>query len=97
MDRVAVDRTKESIDRLVESELIISRGFVVSVRKIFGGRYKATIRNLSHEYKKQIIEYLPCDAGMTHITSRKVLGWHKDAGEYDEAGEHITRFDSTED
>ncbi|MEA3281208.1 MAG: hypothetical protein U9Q68_01410 [Euryarchaeota archaeon] len=96
MDRVAVDRTKESIDRFVESEMVISRGFMVSARKIFGERYKAAIRNLSHEYGK-LIEYLPCDAGMTYMTSRKVLGWHKDAGKYDEAGEYITRFDSTED
>jgi len=64
MDRESADRTKRSIDRLIESEMIISRGFMVSAQKMFGEGYKAIIRNLSHEYGKQIIEYLSGDTDM---------------------------------
>ena len=165
MDRVAADRTKESIDRFIESEMIVSRGFMVSAQKMFGDGYKAIIRNLSREYGKQIIEYLSGDTAMDNmtdverlqllfergvsaddvkvelvggelvlttkhckhhlgkdvrekigisatrvcpvgilatcliqnVTSRKVLGGRKDAGEYDETGKCVIRFDLTED
>lgn len=165
MDRESADRTGESIDRFIESEMIISRGFMVSAQKMFGDGYKAIIRNLSREYGKQIIEYLSGDTDMTNMTdverlqvlfergvsaedvkveladgelvlttkhcrhhlgkdvrekigisatrvcpvgilatcliqnvmSRKVRGGRKDAGEYDETGECIIRFDLTED
>ncbi len=165
MDRESTGRTGESIDRFIESEMIISRGFMVPAQKMFGDGYKAIIRNLSHEYGKQIIEYLSGDTDMTNMTEverlqllfergvsaddvkveladgelvlttkhcrqhlgkdvrekigisaprvcpvgilatcliqnttgRKVRGGRKDAGEYDETGECIIRFDLTED
>jgi|LGVF01.1.fsa_nt_gb hypothetical protein len=64
MDRESADRTGKSIDRFIESEMSISRGFMVSVQNVMG---------------------------------RKVRGGRKDAGEYDETGEWIIRFDLTED
>ncbi|MEA3324921.1 MAG: hypothetical protein U9Q37_07265 [Euryarchaeota archaeon] len=165
MDIVSADGAGKSIDRFIESEMIISRGFMVSAQKMFGDGYKAIIRNLSREYGGQIIEYLSGDADMANMTdverlqllfergvsaddvkvklvdselvlttkhckhhlgkdvrekigisatrvcpvgilatcliqnatSRKVLGGRKDAGEYDETGECIIRFDLTED
>ena len=165
MDRESAGRTEKSIDRFIESEMIISRGFMVSAQKMFGDGYKAIIRNLSREYGKQIIEYLSGDTDMTNMTDverlqllfergvsaddvkvelaedklilttkdcrhhlgkdirekigisatrvcpvgilatcliqnmmgRKVLGGRKDAGEYDETGECVIRFDLTED
>ena len=165
MDRVPADRTGKSIDRFIESEMIISKGFMASARKMFGDGYKAIIMNLSREYGKQIIEYLSGDTDMTNMTEverlqllfergvsaddvkvelvdgelllttkhcrhhlgkdvrekigisatrvcpvgilatcliqnatdRKVRGGQKDAGEYDETGECIIRFDLTED
>ena len=48
----------ESTDRFIESEMIISRGFMVSAQRMFGDGYKAIIRNLPHEYGKNIIKYL---------------------------------------
>ncbi len=68
MDRLSTDRTGKSVDRFVESEMIISRGFMVSAQKMFGDGYKAIIRNLSHEYGKQIIEYFSGDTDMTNMT-----------------------------
>ena len=67
MDRVSADRTGKSIDRFIESEMIISKGFMASARKMFGDGYKAIIRNLSREYRKQIIEYLSGNTDMTNM------------------------------
>ena len=67
MDRESTDRTGRSIDRFIKSEMIISKGFGVSARKMFGDGYNATIRNLSRE-GKQIIEYLSGDADMANVT-----------------------------
>ncbi len=68
MDRVSADRTGKSIDQFIESEMIISRGFMVSARKMFGDGYKAIIRNISREYGKHVIEYRSGDTGMTNMT-----------------------------
>ena len=68
MDRESADRTGISIDRFIESEMIVSRGFMASAQKMFGDGYKAIIRNLSREYGKQIIEYLSGDTDMTNMT-----------------------------
>ncbi|MEA1893603.1 MAG: hypothetical protein U9N36_00090 [Euryarchaeota archaeon] len=68
MDRVAADGTEESIDRFIESEMIISRGFMVSVQRMFGDGYKAIIRNFSREYGEQSIEYLSGDTDMVNMT-----------------------------
>jgi hypothetical protein len=73
MDRVSADRTGESIDRFIESEMLISRGFMASAQKMFGEGYKAIIRNLSREYGKQIIEYLTGDTDMTNMTDAERL------------------------
>ncbi len=52
------DGTGTSISRFIDSEMIISRGFMVSAQKMFGNGYKAIIRNLSHDYGANIIKYL---------------------------------------
>ncbi len=68
MDEVSADRTGKAIGRFIESEMIISRRFMVSAQKMFGDCYKAIVRNLSHEYGKQIIRYRSGDTGMTNMT-----------------------------
>ncbi len=68
MYRESAGRTGKSIDRFIESEIIISRGFIASARKMFGDGYKTITRNLSREYGKQIIEYRSGDTDMTNIT-----------------------------
>jgi len=62
-----------SIDRFIESEMVISRGFMVSAQKMFGDGYKAIIRNLSHEYGKNIIKYLAGDTDLTNLTDIEKL------------------------
>ncbi|MEA1944436.1 MAG: hypothetical protein U9N07_03740 [Euryarchaeota archaeon] len=80
------DGTGNLIDRFIESEMIISRGFLVSARKMSGDGYKAIIRNLSHEYGENIIKYLAGDTVMTDIEKLQLLF---------ERG--VIRFDLTED
>ncbi len=69
----STDEIKRSTDRFIESEMIISRGFMVSAQKMFGDGYKAIIRNLSHEYGKNIIEYLAADTDLTDLTDIEKL------------------------
>ncbi|PXF60851.1 MAG: hypothetical protein C4B59_07660 [Candidatus Methanogaster sp.] len=68
MDRESADGTRRSIDRFIESEMIISERFIASVWKMFGDDYKTIIRNLSREYEKQIIKYPSGDMDMTNMT-----------------------------
>ncbi len=68
MDDVSADRTGKPIDRFIESEMITSRGLMISAQKMFGDGYKAIIRNLSREYGKKIIEYLSDDTDRTNMT-----------------------------
>lgn len=63
----------ESTDRFIESEMIISRGFMVSAQRMFGDGYKAIIRNLSHEYGDNIIKYLAGDTDLTNMTDIEKL------------------------
>ena len=60
----------ESIDRFIESEMIISRGFMVSAQKMFGDGCKAVIRNLSHEYGENIVKYVSSSNQMVTGHSR---------------------------
>ena len=60
MYRESVGSDVESTDRFIESEMVISRGFMVSAQRMFWGGYKAIIRNLSHEYGENVIKYLVC-------------------------------------
>ena len=68
MDRESADRTGRSIDRFIKSEMIVSRGFVASARKVFGDGYNAIIRNLTREYEKQIIKYTAGNTNPTGMT-----------------------------
>ena len=68
-----LDGTGNSVDQFIESEMIISRGFMVSAQKMFGDGYKAIIRNLSHEYGKAIIKYLAGDTDLSAMTDLEKL------------------------
>ncbi len=69
----SVGETGKSTDRLIDSEMIISRGFMVSAQKMFGDGYKAIIRNLSHEYGSAIIKYLAGDTDLTALSDSEKL------------------------
>lgn len=73
MYRESAGSDMESTDRFIESEMIISRGFMVSAQKMFGDGYKAIIRNLSHEYGNNIIKYLAGDTDLTNLTDIEKL------------------------
>ncbi len=73
MDRESADGTGKSVDRFIESEMIISREFMISAQRMFGAGYKAIIRNLSHEYGSQIIEYLTGNTDLTGMTDAERL------------------------
>ena len=64
---------QKSTDRFIESEMIISRGFMVSAQAMFGDGYKAIIRNLSHRYGKSIIEYLAAGTDLSTMTDIEKL------------------------
>ena len=69
----STDEIKKSTDRFIESEMIISRGFMVSAQTMFGDGYKAIIRNLSHRYGKSIIEYLAAGTDLSTLTDVEKL------------------------
>jgi len=69
----SVGETGKSTDRLIDSEMIISRGFMVSAQKMFGDGYKAIIRNLSHEYGGAIIKYLAGDTDLAALSDSEKL------------------------
>ncbi|HIE32277.1 MAG TPA: hypothetical protein EYP67_07890 [Methanosarcinales archaeon] len=69
----STDEITRSADRFIESEMIISRGFMVSAQRMFGDGYKAIIRNLSHEYGKSIIEYLAAGTDLTALNDIEKL------------------------
>lgn len=73
MSRESTGGIKESIDRFIESEIIISRGFMVSAQNMFGDGYKAIIRNMSHEYGENIIRYLAGDTDLDALTDIEKL------------------------
>lgn len=73
MDGESADRTRRSIDRFIESGMIVSQGFMISARKMFGDGYKATIRNLTHEYEKQVIKYPAGDTNRADMVGVKRL------------------------
>jgi len=63
----STNEIQKSTDRFIESEMIISRGFMVSAQMMFGEGYKAIIRNLSHRYGKSIIEYLAAGTDLSTL------------------------------
>ncbi len=69
----SVGETEKSTDRFIDSEMVISRGFMVSAQKMFGDGYKAIIRNLSHEYGGAIIKYLAGDTDMKALSDSRKL------------------------
>jgi len=69
----SMDKIQKSTDRFIESEMIISRGFMVSAQIMFGDGYKAIIRNLSHRYGKSIIKYLAAGTDLRTLTDIEKL------------------------
>ncbi len=69
----SMDEIQKYTDRFIESEMIISRGFMVSAQMMFGNGYKAIIRNLSHRYGKNIIEYLAAGTDLSTLTDIEKL------------------------
>ena len=69
----SMDEIQKYTDRFIESEMIISRGFMVSAQMMFGNGYKAIIRNLSHRYGKNIIGYLAAGTDLSTLTDIEKL------------------------
>lgn len=67
------DGTGTSISRFIDSEMIISRGFMISAQKMFGNGYKAIIRNLSHDYGANIIKYLTNGDDLDNLSDAEKL------------------------
>jgi len=67
------DGTGTSISRFIKSEMIISRGFMISAQKMFGTGYKAIIRNLSHDYGANIVKYLANGDDLDNLSDTEKL------------------------
>ncbi|HID26755.1 MAG TPA: hypothetical protein EYP22_02775 [Methanosarcinales archaeon] len=59
--------------KLLNSEMIISRGFMLSAQEMFKDGYKAIIRNLAHKYGDNIVQYLSKDLDLEGLSNGSKL------------------------
>lgn len=64
---------KQVEEKFLTAEVLLSRGFMLSTQEMFGGSYKAIIRNLVDKHGAELLEYFKKGLDLNNLTAAEKI------------------------